>query len=299
MRPWVAGAAPDWRTRGVQAEIGGQLAPILEAADVADGGHERRGDDDVDSGDGHQPLDLRPAQRLRRDELLDRGDLSVEEIDLAQTRVDRLALGERQLLLAQPSAALDAEEVGGGRAVLEAAHQPRVDLVLRARPGADQLRTPRQAPAHHADALIRRPDPVKLASPQQLGQGSGVEAVGVRPSLADSGIARRDDDHARDMLLEDPRDLPCVAGHLQRDPVARIEALRKQLKRLRPRRDATPGTQLAVGDDRDLAEIAVHIQRDCSHPILPAVVDTRRTGGQTTSTDPRSQRNRASRRGGH
>ena len=50
----------------VQAEVGGQLAPIREAADVADGGHERRGDDHVDTGDGHQPLDWASPARRRR-----------------------------------------------------------------------------------------------------------------------------------------------------------------------------------------------------------------------------------------
>jgi hypothetical protein len=43
----------------------------------------------------------------------------------------------------------------------------------------------------------------------------------------------------------------------------------------------------------------MNIQRYRSHSVLLAVVDSGRTGGQTTSTDPRSQRNQASRRGGH
>jgi len=60
-------------------------------------------------GNGHQPLDLRPRQRLGGDQPLDRGDLGVEELDLAHGRVDRLTLGDRQLLLGQPAAPLDAE----------------------------------------------------------------------------------------------------------------------------------------------------------------------------------------------
>jgi hypothetical protein len=59
----------------VQAEIGGQLAPVREAADVTDGGHECRGDDDVDPGDGHQSLDFGPRQRLGGDQLVHLGDL--------------------------------------------------------------------------------------------------------------------------------------------------------------------------------------------------------------------------------
>ena len=92
----------------VQAEVGDQLAAVGEAADVADGGHEGRGDDQVHAGDGHQPA--RPAgqfERLRRDHPLDLGDLAVEEVDLAQPGVDGLALLDRQLQLGQPRPALD------------------------------------------------------------------------------------------------------------------------------------------------------------------------------------------------
>ena len=81
-------------------------------------------------GDGHQPLDLRPAQRLGGDELVDLRDLGVEEVDLAQAGVDGLALADRQELLGQPGPALDSEEVRGRRTVLQTAHQHRVDLVL-------------------------------------------------------------------------------------------------------------------------------------------------------------------------
>jgi hypothetical protein len=46
-----------------------------------------------------------------RDQPLDRGDLLVEELDLADRAVDRLALLERQLQPGEPLAALDAEQV--------------------------------------------------------------------------------------------------------------------------------------------------------------------------------------------
>ena len=168
------------------------------------------------------------------------GDLAVEELDLAHGRVDGLALGERQLLLGQPAAALDAEQIRRRRAVLQAAHQHRVDLVLRARARPHELRPAREPPAHRADALIGRPHPVELARPQQLRQRARVEAIGLRARLADPGVARRDDDHARHVRLEDPRDRPRIARHLQRDPVARVEALREQLERLGPRLRSGP-----------------------------------------------------------
>ena len=79
-----------------------------------------------------------------------------------------------------------------------------------------------------------------------------------------------------------------------------VQALREQLQRLGPRLDPARRPQPALLDDRHLAEIAMDIQRYRSHRLLLAVDRRRgRTGGQTTSTDPRSQRNQASRRGGH
>src|SRR3954447_21802803 len=62
-----------------------------------------------------------------------------------------------------------------------------------------------------------------------------------------------------------------VAGHLQRDPIARIEAPSEQLQRLGPGRNAAPRAQPALRDDRDLAEVAMDIQRYRSHSILLVV----------------------------
>jgi len=88
-----------------------------------------------------------------------------------------------------------------------------VDLVLRARPRANQLRAAREPAAHRADALIRRPHPVELTRPQQLGQCARVEPIGLRARLADAGVARRDHDHVRHVRLEDPRDLLRIVRH--------------------------------------------------------------------------------------
>jgi hypothetical protein len=56
-----------------------------------------------------QPLDLWRAERIGGNLLLDRGDLLVEEVDLAQAAVDRLAFLNRQFELAQPAATGEAE----------------------------------------------------------------------------------------------------------------------------------------------------------------------------------------------
>src|SRR5215204_1058356 len=76
------------------------------------------------------------------------------------------------------------------------------------------------------------------------------------------------------MRLEDPRDLPRIARHLQGDPVARVKALPEQLQRLRPSLDPTGRAQPALRDDRDLAEVAMHVQRYRPHvSSLPSLIE--------------------------
>jgi len=60
-----------------------------------------------------------------------------------------------------------------------------MDLVL----GRERARTncARRANRRHI-TLIRRPDPVELAGPEQLGQGAGVEAFSLGSGLTDAGV---------------------------------------------------------------------------------------------------------------
>ena len=189
--------------------------------------------------------------------------------------VDGLALADRQLLLGQPAAALDAEQVRGGRAVLQAAHQHRVDLVLGARARADELRAAREPAPHRADALVRRPDAVELAGPQQLGQRPGVEAVGLRSRLADAGVARRDDDHPRDMRLEDPRRSPTRC----RSPPARPSRARRGSARTAPTLRAVPrsGPPSAAGPPRRSPPRRSRDEHP-ARPLAPAPPRRRRSG---------------------
>ncbi len=258
----------------VEPEVTDELARPVKAADLADLGHERGGDDHVDAGDGHQPLDLRASERLGRDQALDRRDLCVQEVDLAQRRVDGLALLGGQLELGQPAPALGPEGLSKRGAAHQTAHQRRVDLVLGPRPGADQLDPAPQPPAHHLGLAVGHPHPIEFAGGQQPGQGAGVEPVGLRPRATDPRVVRRDHDHLGDMGLDDPPDRPRVASHLKRDPIGRGQAAREQLQLLGLGRDPPRRTDLTRLRDRHLAEIDVHVQRDVSHLLLLSI-DTR------------------------
>ena len=145
----------------------------------------------------------------------------------------------RQLQAGQPLAALDAEQVRARRPALQAALQHRVDLVLRARARVHELLAPREPTAQHAAALIGHPHRLQLARPQQPRQRARVEPVGLRARPRDPGVVRADHDHPVDVRLEDPRDLPAAARHLQRHPIRSHQALAEQVQSLRRARHPT------------------------------------------------------------
>jgi hypothetical protein len=181
------------------------------------------------------------------------------ELDVAQRAVERLRLLHRQLQLAKPLATLDPEQVRHRRAALQAPHQHRVDLVLGARPRPHQLLTPRQPPAHHPAGRVGHPHRIELARRQQPRQRARVEPVGLRPRPADARVVRTHHHHPEHVRLDDPGDLPGVAGHLERHPIVRAQALREQLEPLRRRLDPPRRAHHPRLADRDLTEIAMHV----------------------------------------
>ena len=171
---------------------------------------------------------------------------------MADPRIDRLALLPRQLEPGEPLAALDAEQVSARRAALQATLQHRLDLVLRPRSCTHELLTPRQPPPHHAAALIGHPDRLDLPTREQCRERARVKPVGLRPRLHDPGVVRGDHDHAVNVRLEQPRDLPRAAGHLQRHPIRPAADSRPASRsppacsRTRPAERTTPSSQIAT-----------------------------------------------------
>ena len=193
--------------------------------------------------------------------------MSKSDSCLAQAAVDRLAFLDRQLDLAKPFAAGKAEQVADRRLCDQSANQRGVALVLRARAGPNQLAATREPPPQRPRLLVRHPQPIERPGREQLRERAGVEPVGLRARLPDPRVARMNDQHLADVRLQDPRDLPRVAGHLEHHPIACAEALREQLERRRRRLDPARRTDLARLGDRDLAEIAVDVQPNAPHPF--------------------------------
>ena len=146
----------------------------------------------------------------------------------------------------QPLAPLDAEQVSHRRAAHQPAHEHGVDLVLRPRPCAHQLLAPRQAPAQHPAALIRRSTPRRARPPHSsLRQRPRVQPVGLRPRLR-IPVSAGSPPQPGDVRLEDSRDLPRVPRHLQRHPVRSLQARGQHLQRRRRPRDPTRRADRAI-----------------------------------------------------
>jgi hypothetical protein len=144
-----------------------------------------------------------------------------------------------------------------------------------------------QPPPQYARPLIRRPDGVKLAGRQQPRQRAGVEAVGLRPRLADIGIGGADHYHPGHVRLEDPRDLPRAPGHLERHrsfaPRLRANSSRRSgVVAIRPADRSTPSSTIATSQK----------SRCTSNPIaLPADLTSLSSRRENELENPRANDN--------
>src|ERR1700722_19517950 len=81
-----------------QAEEGGELTPAGEGAGVLDRGHDRRGGDRADAGNGHQPLGRLVRLDRRRKLPVDRSDCAVDLAD-KRTKCAAHAIGDHDLAI--------------------------------------------------------------------------------------------------------------------------------------------------------------------------------------------------------
>jgi hypothetical protein len=199
----------------------------------------------------------------------------VEEIDLAQTTLDGLALVVGQLNAREEAPAPLAGDVVDARPVEQVALQRSRDLVLGPAALAHQLRPPRDQAPQRPRLLVRTPDLGQVARGQQLRQPPGIEPVGLRLRLRDlAQLLRVDDDDPRHVRLEDAGDRHRAPCRLERDLVIRAEALRKQLELRAPGPDPPRRAHPALLRDRHLAKLAMHVQADVSHGHLLSIDDT-------------------------
>ena len=238
--------------------------------------------------DGNTPLPFARFQVTDSiDELGDVGvdqlDLAVEEVDLAQAAVDRLALFLGEVLAGEPGTPALAEQVARRRAPEQAASEHRMDLVLGPGAVANERPAARQAPAQRAGPLIADPDLGQQVRREQPRQRRRVEAVGLDARVADRphllGVG---DDDPGDVRLEDASDRKRRAGRLEDDLVIGGQAPGEELERRRRSLDPSGVFDFTLRGHRYLAEVAMHVQGNAAHqPLLSSTFDfDREPGGQ-------------------
>jgi hypothetical protein len=191
---WRCGRGERGQTRltnlGVESEIADEVPRRGESADVTDDRHERSRGGNTDSWNGHESLDVVGVKGVDRDISIDKRDLSIQEVDLSQAGIDRLAFIDRELQLRQPHASLSAEQIRGRGAALEVALQNRMDLVLGLGALLDELSSSRDTAPHHSTDFITGPHLREKARGEKLDQRPGVDLVGLDPgSIVPTALA--------------------------------------------------------------------------------------------------------------
>jgi len=298
--PVDGGAVAGLADPGVQAEIGHEAVGVGEAREVADGGEQRHGDGDINAGHGHEPGGGGVVDRLEGDVPIDGGQFGAVEVQLADQRLYAALLIGGQGLVGEPPSTHPGEQVGVRAGGHQVAGQDGVDLVLQPGPLTDQVRAAHHDPAKHSRPVIGDPGLRQEVRGQQLGQDAGVDLVGLDLRLGDGpGLARVRHHHPSDQRPQHRGDGVAVRRGLQHDLIvgAQRAGPGPQVFRLHP--DASLVAAQPLLDDGELRERPMHIHPDRSHTPAPLrLLISRNHRAETTETDTRSQRNRASRRGG-
>ena len=265
----AAGLLDPW----VQPEIADQLLRTTEAAKVADRGDQRQRDGRVHAGDGHQPQHLFALQSSAPQGGVDDPQLLVVKVDLAQQGVDRELLVGGQVLIGQPAAALDPEQVGCRAAWDQVAVKDRLHLVLQPRALPDDARPSGDLATQRVGGLISDPHRRQEVRGEQFGEDRGVDLVGLDLRFGDrAGLLRIGHHHPGDVWLDQPHDRVRVARRLDRHLILGAKAVAEHAQRLGGQADLPGLTNPGVLPHRDLRELAVNIHSDtpAAHHNLPA-----------------------------
>jgi hypothetical protein len=145
--------------------------------------------------------------------------------------------------------------------------------------------------------IIRYPDFRQEAGCLKLSQNLGVNFVGFDPGVCDSlHEPRICDDNSLDEWTKKSLDGSTIACNFDYDLIIKPERLGKLKEIIAQELDATLFLEFAVFEYRNLSEGTVNIHSDNTHSSPPSEYGSWRACA--TTTDSRSQRNRASRRGG-
>lgn len=282
---------------GRQSKVAAQLLRRQEARHVADRGQHRRGDHRTDARDGHQTPCTRVVERLLRQDFVELCHLGGDTLKLSHQAPQHstLLIGQRQAV--EPLASSLAEEMP---VVLR--DQIRVQDCLNAPFQPNRLFKNAHPLGNLAPAfqgiLVGDPHFRQKTCCVQASEDSGVNFVGLDPGIGNRpNQARISYGDTFYVWPHQPLDGGAVAGCLNDDLVLQAERPGEVHHGAVDEINPQFSGDLSVLQDRHLSERPMDVHTGDTHSVPPIVQGSQRAC--TTSTDPRSQRSRASRRGGH
>src|SRR5271166_342524 len=177
--------------------------------------------------------------------------------------------------------------------------QDRMNLVLDPRAVPNNLVAPRHQPSQALGIGVGQPDLGQEISRPQRGQYAGIDLVRLDVRMGDRlDLQRIGHDHARHVWPKHTDNGHGIAGCLNDDLVLLAKAAAETLQPGAGHADASGWTQPAVFPEHHLRKRSADVHADhTSHRLLLSFV-VMGAVGNTTTTDPRSRRNRVGRRGG-
>ena len=278
-----------------QSEVAAELLRRGEARHIADRRQHRECDDRAYPRNGHQTPGSRIVKSLPRQHFVELCHLCGYTLKLNDqaTQHGTFLVGQGQTV--EPLAARLAEEMP---AVFR--DQVRVQDRLDASLQSDYLFKDAHPLGNLASTaqciLVGDPHLGEKACRVQPGQDCRIDLVCLDPGVGDgpdqTRVRHRDASHMR---AHQPLDRGAVAGRLDDDLVFQAERPGEVHQGPVNKVDPQFSDDLPILQDRHLSKRPMDVHADDTHAVPPAVRGSKRAC--TTSTDPRSQRSRASRRG--
>ena len=284
---------------GRETEVAAELVWGRETRNVADRGEDGRGNHRADARNCHQPTGPQIGEGLLSEDFIQFGQLADDALQFADKAVQDGSLLRRNRLGGKPPLAGLAEQVP---IVLgdQVAMQDRVDATLDPHHVLQNAGSFGDQPPPSQSVVVGRPNFRQEPRRVKACEDGSVDLVGLHPGVSDcSDQPRIGDGHPFD---EGPQQLfygGTVGGGLDHDFVGGLQGLREFHENIVNEIDPQLTLDCAVLKERDLGEGSVDVHADDTHAPLLVLLSLGSRRACTTSTDPRSQRNRASRRGGH
>ena len=287
----------------VQSKIAHELLRRGEAADLPDRRQDPNRHRDIHSGDGEQVSHLCVLEHRGAERPINHDEILTQSIQFPQTLLDSYPLVHWQRLFGEPAPTALAKKICRRAPRNQMRRQHRMNLIFQSSTLAHYLHATSDLPSQRLRSLIGNPHLGQKSARVELCEDGSVYLIRLDVRFGDqSDLQGIGDHHPRDMWLQSYHDCGGIAGRLENHMIVCMKLRCEAGQACVIQRHSAPRANLPLLQIRNLRHGAGNIKTDHSHDKSPSCTsETPQHGelaGCTTTTDPRSQRNRAGRRGG-